>query len=622
MDNPLTSPITQRSRRTYKCGVKQPPHYSLYCLTLKIERSIGSEIYVVLTDENDTVSSVLLDTTLSTKINNTTQIDMFTTDSLKIQINATLHPNTSSWIIFREIILEGNYCLNDVTQCDSLFVRDFGNVAKELAVDLDVCQWSVQVEEGHVIEIEIYDDMSENSNNETYWQIYSAQDELISKSLGGRLTLPFNFVTVRYFKNVEEKVNINLTWRKEYKSYKSWSCSDLCSALSFLLDNIYVRFGENLYKQVVGIPMGTNCAPLVADLFLYTYEKEFIQNLQKHRKHDDVKCFTGTSRYLDDILTIDNPVFEKYKDVIYPQELTLNKANFTDTETPFLDLNIKIVNGEIHTSVYDKRDDFGFNIVNFPWLDADVPRLPSYGIYISQLIRLRNKASKDKESEEVLYVNESSSVPLDRKYGIDDQYSEALPNEENPYSNASDTEEQGEPADMSQTVMEYNEEYDHLAFDGTKKNVGQKSSVDSETDNSYGTLHGNRVGEDQQDVYDLAESSNMKKMDITGAEYATSSKVRGIRNGGDEYSTPDKVRGIRDGGDEYSTPDKVRGIRDGGDEYSTPDKVRGIRDGGDEYSTPEKVRGISNGGFVRDNADNTRLYSTDDVTDNTYDHAT
>ncbi|KAK3108234.1 hypothetical protein FSP39_003752 [Pinctada imbricata] len=173
----------------------------------------------------------------------------------------------------------------------------------------------------------------------------------------------------------------------EYKSYKSWTCSDLCSALSFLLDNIYVRFGENLYKQVVGIPMGTNCAPLVADLFLYAYEKEFIQNLQKQRKHDDVKCFISTSRYLDDILTIDNPVFEKYKDVIYPQELTLNKANFTDTETPFLDLNIKIVNGEIHTSVYDKRDDFGFNIVNFPWLGGDVPRLPSYGIYIPQLIR-------------------------------------------------------------------------------------------------------------------------------------------------------------------------------------------------------------------------------------------
>ncbi|KAK3106627.1 hypothetical protein FSP39_023983 [Pinctada imbricata] len=187
----------------------------------------------------------------------------------------------------------------------------------------------------------------------------------------------------------------------DYKSYKSWTCGDLCIALSFLSDNIYVRFGEKLYKQVVGIPIGTNCAPLVADLFLYTYEKEFIQNLQKQRKNDDMKCFIGTSRYLDDILTIDNPVFEKYKNVIYPQELILNKANVSNTETPFLDLNIKIVNGEIHTSVYDKRDDFGFNTVNFSWLDGDVPRLPSYCIYISQLIRFKGYRIEVSDKENI-----------------------------------------------------------------------------------------------------------------------------------------------------------------------------------------------------------------------------
>ena len=64
---------------------------------------------------------------------------------------------------------------------------------------------------------------------------------------------------------------------------------------------------------------------------------------------------------------------------------SFNKANTcrSDKETPFLDLNIKV----IHTSVYDKRDDFGFPIVNFPWLSGDVPRLPSYGIYILQLVR-------------------------------------------------------------------------------------------------------------------------------------------------------------------------------------------------------------------------------------------
>ena len=97
--------------------------------------------------------------------------------------------------------------------------------------------------------------------------------------------------------------------------------------------------------------------------------------------------FFDTSRYLDDIFTIDNPEFAEHIPDIYPRELQLNKANTSDKETSFLDLNIKVVGSNIHTSVYDKRDDFGFPIVNFPWLSGDVPRLPSYGIYISQLVR-------------------------------------------------------------------------------------------------------------------------------------------------------------------------------------------------------------------------------------------
>ena len=51
--------------------------------------------------------------------------------------------------------------------------------------------------------------------------------------------------------------------------YTLWSCQNVCDALSYLLDNIYIRFGTKSYRQIVGIPMGTNCAPLVADLFLY-----------------------------------------------------------------------------------------------------------------------------------------------------------------------------------------------------------------------------------------------------------------------------------------------------------------------------------------------------------------
>ena len=62
-----------------------------------------------------------------------------------------------------------------------------------------------------------------------------------------------------------------------YRGYHLWSCQNVCDALSFLLDNIYIRFGTKLYRQIVGIPMGTNCAPLVADLFLFCYERDFIK---------------------------------------------------------------------------------------------------------------------------------------------------------------------------------------------------------------------------------------------------------------------------------------------------------------------------------------------------------
>ena len=79
-----------------------------------------------------------------------------------------------------------------------------------------------------------------------------------------------------------------------------------------------------------------------------------------------------------------NPYFEGMVYYIYPPELQLDKANTTDTETPFLDLHLSIVN---RFNIYDKRDDFDFDIVNFALLDSDVPRRASYGVYNSQLIR-------------------------------------------------------------------------------------------------------------------------------------------------------------------------------------------------------------------------------------------
>ena len=139
--------------------------------------------------------------------------------------------------------------------------------------------------------------------------------------------------------------------------------------------------------------MGTNCAALVADLFLFCYERDFMKNLSSDNQADVIKAFNLTSRYLDDLLNIDNLYLEGMVNQIYPPELQLNKANTSDTEVPFLDLHLSISNGFVSSKIYDKRDDFDFDIVNFPFLDGNVPRHPSYGVYISQLIRFARVCS-------------------------------------------------------------------------------------------------------------------------------------------------------------------------------------------------------------------------------------
>ena len=114
---------------------------------------------------------------------------------------------------------------------------------------------------------------------------------------------------------------------EDTKRYKLWSCQNVCEAFIYLLDNIYIRFGTKLYRQIVGIPMGTNCAPLVADLFLFCYERDFMTSLSDVKQAEIIEAFKSTSRYLDDLLNIDNPYFEGMVNRIYryyPSELQLN----------------------------------------------------------------------------------------------------------------------------------------------------------------------------------------------------------------------------------------------------------------------------------------------------------
>ena len=97
--------------------------------------------------------------------------------------------------------------------------------------------------------------------------------------------------------------------------------------------------------------------------------------------------FNSTSRYLDDLLKIVNPCFGQMVGQIYPAGLRLNGTKSSGAGAPFLDLNLSITNGVLSSNIYGKRGDFTFEIVNFPFLEGDVPRSPSCGVYVSQLFR-------------------------------------------------------------------------------------------------------------------------------------------------------------------------------------------------------------------------------------------
>ena len=134
--------------------------------------------------------------------------------------------------------------------------------------------------------------------------------------------------------------------------------------------------------------MGTNCVPLLADLFLYSYASEFLQNLVKDKKIHEARAFNFTYRYIDDVLSINNSRFAEFLPLIYPPELEIKETTYTALSASFLDLYLEFDDsGQFSTNIYDKRDDFKFKIINFPNVCSNIPVSPAYGVYISQLIR-------------------------------------------------------------------------------------------------------------------------------------------------------------------------------------------------------------------------------------------
>ena len=134
--------------------------------------------------------------------------------------------------------------------------------------------------------------------------------------------------------------------------------TELSEALIFIVDTLYVQLDGMVYQQTMGIPIGTNCAPLITDLFIYCYDCDFMSNIQQSKRFNLIDKSNDTTRYRDDKSAIDNLEFAEHF-LIYLREIQLNKANTSAKETSFFDLNIKVNGSNIHTTLYDKRDDFG-----------------------------------------------------------------------------------------------------------------------------------------------------------------------------------------------------------------------------------------------------------------------
>ena len=135
------------------------------------------------------------------------------------------------------------------------------------------------------------------------------------------------------------------------------------------------------------VPMGTNCALLLANLFLYLFEAEFVQSLLQAGKKHLAQQFNFTYRYIDDVLSQKNTKCAEYLEFIYPRELEIKETTETAASSSYLDCYLNIDNGKLTTWLYDKRDDFNFPIVNFPFLSSNIPSAPAYSVYVSQLIR-------------------------------------------------------------------------------------------------------------------------------------------------------------------------------------------------------------------------------------------
>ncbi len=182
--------------------------------------------------------------------------------------------------------------------------------------------------------------------------------------------------------------NNNACWvSKNNRSGLRFSKLLFKDGLEYLLNNCFFTCGSKIFRQVIGLPMGCDPSPFMANLFLYHYESQWIRSLKK----DNIQMarrFANTFRFIDDLLTIndDNIFLENFKQ-IYPPELQLNLESSGDVVN-FLDLNLTNNSGHIDVQLYDKRDNFPFSIVRLLFTSSNIPSRMFYNCVGAEILRI------------------------------------------------------------------------------------------------------------------------------------------------------------------------------------------------------------------------------------------
>ncbi len=189
--------------------------------------------------------------------------------------------------------------------------------------------------------------------------------------------------------------NYKAYWAKRRKGKSFFTKSSLKAITKHLITLCFFEVGNILLTQVIGIPMGIDPAPFWANLYLYSYECKYINDLLRTDKIRALK-YHGCSRFIDDMCCInDGGDFGLSFNNIYPPSMEL-KIEHQGNHATFLDLDIKIQDGEFIYKLYDKRDNFPFFIVRMPDRRSNIPSFVFYGSLMSEFLRIaRNTVNFD-----------------------------------------------------------------------------------------------------------------------------------------------------------------------------------------------------------------------------------